>query len=530
MIQMRFYIFALLVFFLSGCFSPRELKSYDFNVRRIELTASGTLEIEGNYLEKSWGISELRGKVSGDAIILFGTAEYGKNNRIYHRIPKFPGKINQIRIGQKVIWNRQEKAVKPSVVEKKKEEKKITHLKVGRNAVLPQSVDFSGFTEIFWKKTNTEYSSDSRSKFLEAADFDTEKIKSFSDLEILEIFGTESFRSVDFSGIKLPKLKKLVIYDIEVSGLEKAELPALQEFRIDDFRQIPLGKVSLPERLPELSKVSIQSFAGNFNFDSLRGKPVKKLKIHGDFSKMGFLQGMPVEELKLSGFRSIPGELDILQDLPLKKLKLSSSRITQWKFLRGMKLNHLDIEVSGSNDFSPELLRGMPLEILRLFSNRRDWGNAWSKCGNLPLKEFVLKGGVVPEKFLLRTRVEKLALLSCFWNDTDPEMFFSRLQTLRHLAVWKIIGNKSSEPKDYSIRWHKIANRKLKSLRVAAKNVNFVKYFPALTRLAIQNQGKNKISLFPLANRTFECMLFNYDKRELQRHNIVVDNNFSHKE
>ena len=533
MIKIRFFLLILLGTVLCGCFSPRELKSYDINIKRAELSASGTLEIEGNYLEKSWGISDLRGKVSGDAIILYGSAEYGKDNRIYYRIPKLPSGINQIRIGKKTIWNRLEKAAALPAVEKKSEEKsvkqneekKITHLRIGRNAAVPPTVNFTEFTEIFWRSKVRENSSGTQIKFQDVLNPDAGQLNDLSDLEILEIFGTPSLRNIDFSGIKLPNLKKLVLYDIEVSGLEKASFPSLQEFRIDDFRQVPLGKVSLPENLPELSSVSIQAFAGNFNFETLRGKPVKKLKIHGDFGKMGFLSGMPVEELKLSGFRSMPGELEILSSLPLKKLKLSSSRVSQWGFLRGMKLNFLDIEVIGANDFSPELLRGMPLETLRIYSNRRDWGKEWQKCGKLPLKEFILKGGVVPEKFLLHAKIEKLALLNCFWGDTDPVMFFSRMPELKHLAVWKIIGKKSDVPIDYSVRWHRIGNKKLESLRVTAKNVNFVKFFPSLTRLAVQQQGKYKISLFPLANRTFECLLFDYDKRELQRHNIKLLHN-----
>ena len=269
---------------------------------RAELNAAGDLEIEGNYLEKAWGITELRGKVSQDAILLSGVIEHGKSNVIRYCIARIPAYINQVKIGSKVIWDRHRKNVLP--VPAVPAVKKIAVLKIGRRNMDFSKVDFPGFIEIFWGR-DPEKNADVQSvRYLDF--FDVKTVNGLTDLSILEIAGTENLRSVDLSGLDLPELKKLVLYNVEVSGLEKARIPKLQEFRIDDFRSVPLGKVVLPENLPELRKVSIQSFAGNFDFNSLEGKPIEKLQIHGDCSRFSFLKGMPLKELKLSGFRVVP--------------------------------------------------------------------------------------------------------------------------------------------------------------------------------------------------------------------------------
>ena len=512
-------VFTLLLFsvlFLSGCYSPRVADAYNFNVTRAELNAAGDLEIEGNYLEKAWGITELRGKVSQDAILLSGVIEHGKSNVIRHCIARIPAYINQVKIGSKVIWDRHRKNVLP--VPAVPAVKKIAVLKIGRRNMDFSKVDFPGFIEIFWGR-DPEKNADVQSvRYLDF--FDVKTVNGLTDLSVLEIAGTENLRSVDLSGLDLPELKKLVLYNVEVSGLEKAQIPKLQEFRIDDFRSVPLGKVVLPENLPELRKVSIQSFAGNFDFNSLEGKPIEKLQIHGDCSRFSFLKRMPLKELKLSGFRVVPGELEILKTLPLEKLKLASRRITQWGFLKGMKLKLLDIEVAGANDFSPALLEGMPLEVLRLYTNSRDFGEAWQHCRDLPLKELILRGSVVPEKFIRQSRIENLALIGNFWRSSDPQETFISMSDLKHLAVWNGIILRNNRPYSKMVdKWDRLSSKKLESIRLMAKDLSFAKKLPSLTRIALQN--KAVISPAPLANRSFDCLLFNFDERELMRHRIV---------
>ncbi len=514
-------IFCLLlvaVLFFCGCYSPRIADAYNFNVTRAELTAAGVLEIEGNYLEKSWGISQLRGKVAGDAVVLSGVIEHGKNNIIRHSIARIPAYINQVKIGSKVIWTRNAKGT-PSpqpapVIEK------IQALKIGKKGMDFSLVDFPEFTEIFWGAASDGPKDEIQNVFLDS--FDPEVVNDLSDAEIVEIVGNENLRSVDLSSLKLPRLKRLVLYNVEVFGLEKAQIPNLQEFRIDDFRGVPLSKVALPEKLPELRVVSIQAFAGNFDFNSLAGKALVKLQIHGDCSDFSFLKGMPLEELKLSGFRVIYGQFEILKTLPLKKLKLASRRIEKWDFLKGMKLELLDIEVAGANDFSPALLENMPLEVLRIYTNRRDFGDAWQSCRKLPLKELILRGGVVPEKFLRKSLIERLALVNNFWYTLDPQEIFIRMSELKQLAMWNGVVLRNNRPHarlDDIVRWNRLSGNKLEALRVAANDLYFMKNLPAVTRLALQN--KTKFSLENLANRTFECLLFNYDEKELLRHRII---------
>jgi hypothetical protein len=231
---------------------------------------------------------------------------------------------------------------------------------------------------------------------------------------------------------------------------------------------------------------------------------------------------MPLEELKLSGFRVIHGQFEILKTLPLKKLKLASRRIGEWDFLKGMKLELLDIEVAGANDFSPALLENMPLEVLRIYTNRRDFGDAWQSCRKLPLKELILRGGVVPEKFLRKSLIERLALVNNFWYTLDPQEIFIRMPELKQLAMWNGVVLRNNQPHarlDDIVRWNRLSGNKIEALRVAANDLYFMKNLPAVTRLALQN--KTKFSLENLANRTFECLLFNYDEKELLRHRII---------
>ena len=519
---------------ISGCYSDEAIDGRLFHVDRVGLSRDGTLKLEGFYQKRSWGIRELRGRVSGDAIELSGVAAYRANPRIYYQIPRMPRFINQLKIGSTVIWNRHGKkalpAAKPEnipvpVKVPEAAEKPITHLKIGGSGVLPAMVEFLEFTEIFWGKVPPLPPVDGENgvKLLAGAEFDAAKVNEFADLETLELIGSKSFRSVDLSALNLPKLKNLRIYNLEVSGLEKAQIPELSTFSIDDFRQIPLGKVALPESSPKLHTVSIQAFAGNFDFNSLQGKPVKKLQIHGDCSRFGFMGNMPLAELKLSGFRYIPGELDNLAQLPLEKLKISSRRVGDWSFLKKLKLRFLDIEISGADNFSPELLKDMPLEVLRIFSGHRDYAGAWQSCRELPLKELIIRGGVVPEKFIASSRIEKLALIGSCWHDPAPVAVINRMKELKHLAVWRMIIMKNGRPSALAENfrpWRQLRGKKLESLRVSAADLGFIRNLPGVTRLALHNQGNSTVSLEALGGRSFETLFCKYPPNDIKRYGV----------
>lgn len=536
--RVDFLFFILLGIMFCGCFADRELKEEYFGVKRAGLTASGALEIEGSYLESSWGITELRGKVSGDTITLYGTVSHGRSNKIFRRLEKLPPHIKKVKVGSKVIWQRGKTSVVQTIPAAKTpaantaaavppEKLPVTRIKIGSSAHLPEPVEFMEFTEIFWGKELPppfDPAKEPGTKYFDGKNFPgIRAINDFPETEILEIIGTPEMRSIDLSPLDLPKLKKLQIYNVEVSGLEKAKLPALEIFRIDDFRQVPLGKVVLPENTPALHTVYIQSFAGNFDFDSLRGKPLKKLQIHGEFSSLDFLRGVKVEELKLSGFRMIPGMLDILDTLPLKKLKINTRRVNDWRFLKNLNLQLLDITVGSGSNFSPELLKNMPLEVLRLHSAYIDYTSAWEKCRDLPLKEFILWGGVVPEKFLMDAKIEKLALCNSHWHNSRPELVFARMDNLKHLAAWRMILLQNGRPgilmDDYQ-KWLYLP-RNLESVRIPAANLYFMRRLPQVTNLALQNSGKQKVSLAPVSGRKFDKLLLNFPEQDMQRYNVV---------
>lgn len=518
----RITVIVLAALLFGGCLAPEALEEQFFVLEKAEYKdPGGILTFNGTYQKKQWGIKELRGRISGEALELYGTAEFwGGEKKISHQIT-VPERINQVRIGSRILWERQpvKKEIVPAA-ETVPEEKKVAsdpairQLMIGGNNIGHLKVDFADFREIFWKEESSEINSLPEIKVIETADgnfkFDCLAInKDYPSLEILAIRGGKSLRQIDLTGLALPELKKLILDNVEVTGLEKVVLPALQEFYLNDFRHVPLGRISLPADLPELHTAGIQSFAGNFDFASLIGKPLKKLWLNGDCSDFAFLQNMPLEELKLTGFRGLPGKLDLLQKLPLKKLCLKPLQMNDWSFLAGLKLQLLEIRCAGENNFSPELLKDMPLEVLRLTPSYRDYGDKWTSCRELPLKELILQGGTVPEKFLWNSRIERLGLYHCRWHLTNPVPLFNHLPQLKHLAVWRIFQVKNPRRTallDRRVQWKNFAGRELESLCISAEKLDFISGLPRLKRLMIKD-GKN-ITVLPevLQKRDFEIL------------------------
>ena len=390
---MRKNLFFLILLLAGGCLAPEALDEKFFVVDRTAYQqSSGILEIDGSYQRRSWGISEIRGRVAGETVELYGKVGFwGGEKTIAHQI-KVPDKVNEVKIGDRSIWRRNpEKTEKTPPVqrdtaviqpaEEVKTAKVVKHLKCGGDEIGRLNVAFADYFSVFWGEP--VISGDPAGRVAEivkydgSANIDIEKLNTFADLEVLEIKGGSGSRQIDLAGLKLLKLKKLVLENIEVTGLDRAQIPALEEFYLSDLRYVPVGKVALPPDLPELHTAGIQSFAGNFDFASLKGKPLKRLWINGDCTDFGFLKNMPLEELKLTGFRGFSGKLDVLHTLPLKKLRLTPVRMNDWSFLAGLKLQLLDIKYSADSNFSPELLKDMPLEVLRLTTSYRDYGDRW---------------------------------------------------------------------------------------------------------------------------------------------------------
>ena len=528
-----------------GCFAPREINSDCFELEKVKFYNAGVLEFSGRYNDGSWGISSLRGKIDGSSIILSGKTEFwGGEELIAHRIA-VPPRINEVKVGKLVIWKRDEKKAavptetaavavpeKTSAIDKEElpavePEKEIadkvdknvdntdntdipiTHLKIGSTRAAVMEVRFLAFEDIFWGSViPQDIAEGTHIKHFETVD--VKELNKYKDAEVLEIKGIPYVR-IDLTGLSLPELKRLVIDGGETVGLHSAELPALEEFYLNDIRTVPLGKISLPEQLPNLHTVGIQAFVGNFDFDSLRGKQIVRLNIHGDCFRFDFLRGMPLEDLKFSGFTAGQGDLDVLKTLPLKQLKLAPHRpISDWSFLNGMKLRLLDISCSSTSNFSPTLLKDMPLEVLRIaVSSPTDWDKAWENCRQLPLEEVVLRNARIPEKFLTSIPLERAAFIHCAWHIADPLTLLNKMTSVKHLAIRRIIlwqNGRAVQMLDEQLEWNKFTGKQLESLSIANSDINFLQQLPNVKKMAVRESEKKQIKMSRLRDRTFEIL------------------------
>ena len=196
----RITVIVLAALLFGGCLAPEALEEQFFVLEKAEYKdPGGILTFNGTYQKKQWGIKELRGRISGEALELYGTAEFwGGEKKISHQIT-VPARINQVRIGSRILWERQpvKKEIVPAA-ETVPEEKKVVsdpairHLMIGGNNIGHLKVDFADFREIFWKEESSEINSLPEIKVIETADgnfkFDCLAInKDYPSLEILKM-------------------------------------------------------------------------------------------------------------------------------------------------------------------------------------------------------------------------------------------------------------------------------------------------------------------------------------------------------
>ena len=94
---------------LNGCMAPKNLDGSKIKIESMKFYDSGILEFSGRYDDGSWGVTGIRGKISGNAIVLDGMAEFwGGEESFFHRIV-VPSRIKEVRFGKNVIWKREDK-------------------------------------------------------------------------------------------------------------------------------------------------------------------------------------------------------------------------------------------------------------------------------------------------------------------------------------------------------------------------------------------------------------------------------------
>ena len=566
-----FLMMALLpVLWWSGCFSQAQVEMKFLDIQKVYYHDSGRLDIRGEYTQKGVGLGKISAFVKDETVELNAVIQEKGSRKISCRI-SVPPEVKSVKFAGKEIWNRtksptvktaeknddaarksavpapevppmpeKSSAVPVAAAAEKKPEVPVTVLQINADDFFELKLTEIPFDELFWGRTveNAAPVAAGVKKLgsrREPVDFNVAEVNKFPDLEVLAVKG-HVWDSCDFAGLSLPKLKKLIIDDIEVKNLDKVNLPVLEEFYLNDRRSAPMGKISLPEKMEKLHTVGIQSFAGNFDYGSLQGKPVKNLRIHSDLRRFEFLKDLPVEKLQISGFSASSGSLDVLRQLPcLSSLQIAPYRISDWRFLQGMNLQKLDITSRTNGNFSPALLKGMPLESLRLRMPPMDYDNQWLQCVELPLKELVLCNAVVPEKFLLEnSHIESLATINCRWGFAEPPIIFSRMAKLRHLAAWQIIYQPDGKPGrivDQQISWGRSVNRNLRALAISALNLDFIRQMPDVEKISVRHSGNQVIRVNGLANRRFEVLFCpeiqpsarHRLKQDMMRYNIRVD-------
>ncbi|MBE6364463.1 MAG: hypothetical protein E7053_01775 [Lentisphaerae bacterium] len=536
-----------------GCAAPKALDENYFCLDEVRFIEPGILELNGEYAETAWGILELRGKVEKDTLTLSGTVEFWGDDTIQHRIT-IPESVNIVKCGNKILWTRGENlqtaiaggsspesapvtASTPETPDGENgnppvanEKDSVTHLMIGGNSFNKFRPRWPGFENIFFGEPPVVPDQVATIRQIGADNaiynFNGQTINEFQNLEVLEIRGTTYIRHADLSGLSLPKLRVLVLDQIEVTGLESANLPALEEFYLNDMRTVPLGKISLPAGLDNLHTVGIQAYIGNFDFSSLAGKPLTALWVISDCKNFEFLRGMPLKHLQLNGFSPEPGALEVLRSLPLESLSLQPFRaINDWNFLSGLRLKRISINVSGSRDFSLSLLRHMPLEVLRIKGLTADVSDAWMNCCNLPLKELVLFNCRVPEAFLRTKPIESIALYQCLWPMDDPLALLNNLPGVKHLAVWRMIklhNGRQYGMMDRALNWNNFIGRGVESLCISTADLNFLQKFPGIKKVFIREINTPPV-MESLSGREFEIfsLPFKY-QQEITRCNIKI--------
>ena len=168
---------------------------------------------------------------------------------------------------------------------------------------------------------------------------------------------------------------------------------------------------------------------------------------------MSPLRGMPLKWLDLAETKVT--DLSPLQGMPLERLNAYMTKVSDLAALRGMPIKFLYLGATGVTNLEP--LRGMPLRILELF------GTTITNLG--PLRGMALEnlwlGYYSGDLSALRGMpLEQLKLHDCA-AQTD----FSPLASARELASL--------------------------TLPVGAKNIEFLRAFPKLERIAFEEDWKN---------------------------------------
>lgn len=349
-------------------------------------------------------------------------------------------------------------------------------------------------------------------------------LKESASLQRLDL---RALQAVEFSGETFPELQELYLRGA-VIGLESLKAPKLKKLVLEDIEGwVPGQRISryrfrraLPEECREgaaivrvnktwpLESLKITLRRAEFDFDSLRGVPLKRLECRFPGEDPGFLQGQKITALSLYAPRVTGTKTAVLGTLPLKELNITLAPGADCRFLQKLKLRTLIL--SGGKNFSAVLLRKMPLRSLHLHSElSRKWNLNSLKAP--ALQELVLEQvNFTGAAFLGKLpNLRSLALENCIFSPAgltlqEPDLDYvcgdmiskeilkmKKLKNLRIGLIGVFYDTQRSVNNDFP--WERFKALNVENLSLCAERADFAKEFKSLKKLKIDDISRHGI-------------------------------------
>ncbi|MBO5792214.1 MAG: hypothetical protein J6S54_07025 [Lentisphaeria bacterium] len=350
-------------------------------------------------------------------------------------------------------------------------------------------------------------------------------LKESASLQRLDLRALEC---VEFAGETFPELQELYLSG-SIIGLETLKAPRLKRVVLADVEGWLPGEKRNPRRwfrrsFPEearknvkfvrinsswpLEELRISLRRAEFDFDSLKGVPLKVLDCRYPGTTLAFLRGQTIRKLFLYAPLVNGSETAVLGTLPLKELNVTFGSGADCRFLQKLKLQTLTL--CGGRNFSAALLRRMPLRFLRL---RQELGR---KIDLNSLKAPALQELVLDQVHFTRAEflgklphLRSLALENCIFSPADldlnePDLEYVcgdriskgilRMKKLKNLRIGRIgVFGAGDRSVNIDFPWERFKALKVENLSLCAERADFARYFKSLKCLKIDDISRHGI-------------------------------------
>ena len=303
---------------------------------------------------------------------------------------------------------------------------------------------------------------------------------------------TQTDKTADFLSMTFPESNRRMQSFPRRNVISPAELSLLKG---DKKLTVSLGPaVSGTDFSALLGKISnvkhITVFRGE-DLSFLKNQRATSLTLFGFNGKtIDALHGMPIEKLIINQAPFLDDKIiPCLKSLPLKHLEIYSVKLTDYSFLKELKLHTLKIRADKS--FRMECLPEEGLEVFHLtatpdikFTGRE---KQLKRLKELVLSNVYIDVAVLP--LLPHSNIENLALQQVYVNNRD-ELFdaVSRLSRLKNFFCINILDDQG-HPHD--LPWDKLTALNLQSLVCDSDALPFLSKFSTLRYLKIACMRKD---------------------------------------